>query len=328
MICKPSLRKVARAFYFLPGAIFYWGGVPSPVVISTIDSRNFPAKLLLFGEHVLLLGAPALAVPVPAFGGHWDWSAEMDRHHDRLLQFADSEALDSLGILDCNQFKSDLEAGLFLDSNIPTGYGLGSSGALCAAVYDRYAQEKSIELSSLKSLFARMESFFHGNSSGIDPLTSFIGKPILIHNNRDVQAVEPKEWGIGKPIVFLIDSRLPRRTGPLVAWFLEQSRMNEFSVKLQDEYLPAHQETLRAWLSADSDSFWPNLERISRYQFENFPPMIPKTIQTIWENSFKSEDYLLKICGAGGGGFVLGFARNKELVLNLARQTDIIFPLD
>jgi mevalonate kinase len=298
------------------------------VVISTIDSRNFPAKLLLFGEHVLLLGAPALAVPVPAFGGHWDWSAQMDRHHDRLLQFAGSEALKSLEILDCNQFKSDLEAGLFFDSNIPTGYGLGSSGALCAAIYDRYALEKTAELSTLKSIFARMESFFHGNSSGIDPLTSFIGGPILIQNNTDVQPAESKEWEGGRPTVFLIDSRLPRRTGPLVAWFLEQSRMPEFSGKLQDEYLPAHQETLRAWLSADSDSFWLNLQRISRFQFENFAPMIPSTIHEIWEKSFRSEDYVLKICGAGGGGFVLGFARNREATQNLALQTQIIFPLD
>jgi mevalonate kinase len=298
------------------------------VVNATIDSRNFPAKLLLFGEHVLLLGAPALAVPVSAFGGRWAWSDEKDRHHARLLQFAASEEFKSLKMLDSDQFVKDLEGGLFFDSNIPTGYGLGSSGALCAAVYDRFAQEKTNDLSSLKSIFARMESFFHGNSSGIDPLTSYMGDPILIQNNTEVQLVEPKAWGTSKPTVFLIDSRLPRRTGPLVEWFLEQSRLPVFSKKLSEEFLPAHQETLRAWLSADSGSFWPNLERISRFQFENLAPMIPKTIQTIWENSFMNEDYTLKICGAGGGGFVLGFARNKELVLNLARQTEIIFPLN
>ena len=173
-----------------------------------------------------------------------------------------------------------------------------------------------------------MEGFFHGNSSGIDPLTSFIGGPILIENNTDVQPIESKEWGVGKPTVFLIDSRLPRQTGPLVAWFLEQSRMPEFSEKLQGEYLPAHQETLRAWLSADSDSFWPNLRQISRLQFENFIPMIPKTIYDLWENSFIDDDYVLKICGAGGGGFVLGFARNREATQNLAKRTQIIFPLD
>jgi hypothetical protein len=47
---------------------------------SATEDRSFSAKLLLFGEHVLLLGAPALAVPVAAFGGHWHWSEQRDRH--------------------------------------------------------------------------------------------------------------------------------------------------------------------------------------------------------------------------------------------------------
>ena len=32
-----------------------------------------------------------------------------------------------------NAFQRDLDAGLFFQSDIPTGYGLGSSGALCAS---------------------------------------------------------------------------------------------------------------------------------------------------------------------------------------------------
>ena len=32
--------------------------------------------------------------------------------------------------------------GLFFKSNIPQGYGLGSSGAMVAAFYDRYAKKK------------------------------------------------------------------------------------------------------------------------------------------------------------------------------------------
>lgn len=297
-------------------------------MISTLDTRNFPAKLLLFGEHVLLLGAPALAVPLTAFGGHWARNPSFDRHHARLLQFAESEALNSMKNIDSDQFKRDLESGLIFESNIPTGYGLGSSGALCAAIYDRYALEKTDELSTLKSHFARMESFFHGNSSGIDPLTSFVGAPILIQNKTDVQQVAPKNWGTTKPTVFLIDSQLPRRTGPLVEWFLEQSQMPSFADKLSAEYLPVHHKTLQAWLSADIDSFWPNLQRLSAFQLEHFVPMIPRTVKGIWEESLQGQDFMLKICGAGGGGFVLGFARTKEIAQNLSRQTQIVFPLD
>ena len=99
-----------------------------------MNDRIFPAKLLLFGEHVLLLGAPALAVPVSAFGGAWAWGGGHPWHAARLLQFSDSEDLRSLAMLDVARFRAELKAGLFFRSDIPTGYGLGSSGALCAAV--------------------------------------------------------------------------------------------------------------------------------------------------------------------------------------------------
>lgn len=295
-------------------------------MIQALDSRIFPAKLLLFGEHVLLLGATALAVPVAAFGGQWIWGKHFDRHHARLLQFAGSEALQSLEILDTTQFRLDLEAGLLFQSDIPTGYGLGSSGALCAAIYDRYTREKTDDLSELKSIFGRMESFFHGNSSGIDPLTSYVGVPVLIQNKTEVQRVTPQIWGEEKPCVFLIDSKLPRRTGPLVEWFLAQSIEAEFAQKLSLEYLPAHDAVLHAWLAADFDLFWPNLRRISAFQFENFGPMIPKTLHGFWAESLGNQDYVLKICGAGGGGFVLGFARNQEIGQSLAQSFQIVFP--
>lgn len=295
-------------------------------MIPALDSRNFPAKLLLFGEHVLLLGATALAVPVAAFGGQWAWSEQRDRHHHRLLQFAHSEALESVEIIDTERFVNELEAGLLFQSNIPTGYGLGSSGALCAAIYERFAREKTEDLAKLKSIFARMESFFHGNSSGIDPLTSYVESPILIQNKTEVTRVSPQNWEAGKPTVFLLDSQLPRRTGPLVEWFLAQNQETAFAQKLSREYLPAHEHVIHAWLSADAELFWTNLHRISVFQFEHFEPMIPKTLHNFWANSLERQDFVLKICGAGGGGFVLGFARNVETAQALAKEFQIVFP--
>ncbi|MFN0173760.1 MAG: mevalonate kinase [Saprospiraceae bacterium] len=300
--------------------------IPSRSVIPALNARNFSAKLLLFGEHVLLLGASALAVPVAAFGGQWAWSEQRDRHHQRLLQFAQSEALESLEIIDTERFASELKDGLLFHSNIPTGYGLGSSGALCAAIYERFASGKTEDLTELKSIFARMESFFHGNSSGIDPLTSYVATPILIQNKTEVTRVSPQNWETNKPTVFLLDSQLPRRTGPLVEWFLEQNQEPVFAQKLSREYLPAHEHVIRAWLSANAELFWPNLRLISAFQFENFAPMIPKTLHSFWENSLDRQDFVLKICGAGGGGFVLGFARNIETAQTLSKEFQIVFP--
>ena len=108
--------------------------------------HRYPAKILLFGEHVLLLGATALSVPAPVFGLAPAWKTPQtppaELFTDKLLRFAESTELRAVGGLDTETFKKDLAAGLYFRSDIPTGYGMGSSGALCAAVYDRYCREK------------------------------------------------------------------------------------------------------------------------------------------------------------------------------------------
>ena len=41
-----------------------------------------------------------------------------------------------------DELKRDIDKGMYFDSSIPQGYGVGSSGALVAAVYDKYANDK------------------------------------------------------------------------------------------------------------------------------------------------------------------------------------------
>ncbi len=292
--------------------------------------QQYPAKLLLFGEHVLLLGASALAVPVPGFaltprlGGK---NRERGEILAKLKQFAESAELASVAGIDKESFYGDLENGLYFESNIPAGYGLGSSGALCAAIYDRYCREKTVDLSELKSVFARMESFFHGSSSGIDPLTSYLGKPLLIRDKTEVAIAEMKPW-TNTPVIFLLDTRLPRQTSLLVQWFLERSREPAFAKKLEEQLLPAHETMVSAWLNAEPEAFWKVLKRVSIFQLDNFRPMIPDVVRPLWVESEKNDEFCLKICGAGGGGYVLGFAVNRAAAVAASAGFPVIFPFD
>jgi mevalonate kinase len=64
--------------------------------------------------------------------------------------------------------QKDVNGGMYFDSSIPQGYGVGSSGALVAAIYDKYATNKITVLENLtrekllqlKTIFSQMESFF------------------------------------------------------------------------------------------------------------------------------------------------------------------------
>lgn len=292
--------------------------------------QGYPAKLLLFGEHVLLLGASALAVPVPGFSITPVWGPKKTDHPElraKLIRFAESMELRSVQGMDADAFARDLAGGLHFDSNIPVGYGLGSSGALCAAVYDLYCREKSGDPAELKATFSRMESFFHGASSGIDPLTSYLGKPLLIRRKTEVEIARILAWDV-PPLVFLLDTGLERQTGPLVQWFLEQNRRAAFAEKIERELLPAHESMVSGWLNARENEFWPALKRVSAFQLEYFRPMIPEALRPLWLESLKNDDFCLKICGAGGGGFILGFARHHNAAGFAVPGFPVVFPFE
>jgi mevalonate kinase len=114
----------------------------------------------------------------------------------------------------------------------------------------------------------------------------------------------------------------------LVQWFLEQSKMPDFSQVLEKELLPSHRKMVKAWLAADEQVFWPALRQVSQFQFERLPPMIPASLRNFWRDSLAQTDFFLKICGAGGGGFALGFARAPEAARRVAEQFPLIFPFD
>ncbi len=43
-----------------------------------------------------------------------------------------------------------------------------------------------------------------------------------------------------------------------------------------------------------------------------FAPMIPESIFNIWKKGLDSNAYYLKLCGSGGGGYILGFTKDYE----------------
>jgi mevalonate kinase len=289
----------------------------------------FPAKLLLFGEHLLLTGAPALAVPVPAFAGDWAWraaGAAPDAFVASLAAFAASDVVRSVDGLNYEAFQRELAQGLYFASTIPTGYGLGSSGALCAAVYARYARTKRTGLGELRVELAALERFFHGTSSGIDPLTSYSARPLLLRGPADAVLFEGEVWR-EPPVIFLLDTGQPRQTRALVGWFREQSQTDAFGRVLAQAMVPAHLAVLDAWQHADSARFWPVLRRFSELQWRYLKPMVAP-IEELWRQSLDENEFIFKLCGTGGGGFVLGFARRRDAVASLAERYPVYFPFD
>ena len=102
----------------------------------------FYAKILLFGEYGIIKNAKALSIPYNYYKG----ALRMDNNTSEAAVFSNAKlkafaehltTLDNVLVtFDHKRLISDLSKGMYFDSSIPQGYGVGSSGALVAAIYD------------------------------------------------------------------------------------------------------------------------------------------------------------------------------------------------
>ncbi len=286
-------------------------------------TKIYNAKLLLFGEHTVLRGSNALAAPYSQFGGRWTVSSSgpaTNFQHD-LFPFCDYlNALQERGELKCplriEEFRADLEEGLYFDSDIPVGYGLGSSGALCAAVYDRYCPAKIAPddtggFGELKNILAQLESFFHGSSSGTDPLIIYLDHPVLIQPGGHIDRVALPSLVPGSPWrFFLLDTGIRRETGPLVQHFLKKTATSPFSKIFPGGLLQPNNEAIANLLEGHWEALAREVKRISAFQIEELPEMTPEAFHQVWKEGLDADAYYLKLCGAGGGGFLLGYTED------------------
>ena len=287
----------------------------------------FYSKILLFGEYGIIKNSKGLSIPYNFFKGGFklgDLSVEeVSKSNKNLELFKDfiSKIDKNIVVFDLNKINKDLDKGMYFDSTIPQGYGVGSSGALVAAVYDRYAQNKITILENLtknkilvlKNIFSKMESFFHGKSSGLDPLNSYLSLPILIHSKNKIETTGiPSQSINGKGAVFLLDSGESSDTAPMVEIFFESMKNKDYSKMIKEDFIHTTDNCVEDFLNADFKSLFSNIKKLSKVVLENFKPMIPENFHNIWAKGIESNDYFLKLCGSGGGGYILGFSQDFE----------------
>ena len=285
----------------------------------------FYSKILLFGEYGIIEDSKGLSIPYNFFNGALKFSKgktkDSKKSNKILLKFhkylSKIHDLD----LDLSKFEKDLQQGIYFDSSIPQGYGVGSSGAIVAAVYDKYAMNKikisenlnRNKLVDLRNIFSKMESFFHGKSSGLDPLNSYLSIPILIEskNKIDVTGI-PLEKVNGEGAIFLLDSGQMGSTASMVEIFMKKMKDEGFRKMLNAKFIKYTNSCVDSFLKGDLKNLFKNTKILSGIVFENFKPMIPNKFHKIWKTGIESGSYFLKLCGSGGGGYILGFAPNIE----------------
>lgn len=288
----------------------------------------FYSKILLFGEYGIIKDSKGLSIPYNFFKGALklgdNGSGEARKSNASLQAFAEylknvQQEDPDLVRFDLEALNEDLAQGMYFDSSIPQGYGIGSSGALVAAIYDKYGLEKITVLENLtrekllklKAIFGRMESFFHGRSSGLDPLNSYLSLPILINSQDNIESTSiPSQNLNGKGAVFLLDSGSIGETAPMVQLFMEQMKQEGFRTMLKNQFIKHTDACVEDFINGNFKSLFGNLRELSNVVLDNFKPMIPVEFHKLWKQGIDSNDYYLKLCGSGGGGYILGFTED------------------
>ncbi len=312
-------------------------------------NKNNPlyyAKILLFGEYGIINDSQGLSVPYNYYQGAWKQDSELGetarKSNDSLRRFFNylkdlQNNGDAFCELDLKEFERDLNSNFYFDSSIPEGYGVGSSGALCAAIYDKYAlnridPEEDISrenIHKLKKILGQMESFFHGKSSGLDPLICYLKLPVLIESKDELGTVQIPAMEKGKGAIFLLNSGQPGETQPMVNIFMDKMKNEGFRKVMKEQFTIYNDACIAAFLKGDTKPLFNNLKKLSHLVFENFSPMIPNSVRDLWQKGIETNAYYLKLCGSGGGGFVLGFTPDYEQAKGLLKgyETELIYRL-
>ncbi len=296
-----------------------------------MEIKKYYGKVILFGEYSMIFGSPALLMPLYTGESHWDY---IWRNHGKK-NYSSNRSLHAFAnylesneyfteYIDIQKFRAELKKGMFLDSCIPSGYGVGSSGALTAAVYDRFKSKEIEDLIVLKKFLGDMENCFHGSSSGLDPLQCYLGKPFILTEDKKIQILD-KDFLPEGIHIFLIDSKIKSETKALVNYYKEQRENPRYLKAFNELYYPFVGRCIDSLVSGDVDNFFDNLAHLSYYQTVMLRPMITDNMLPFFSLKRKDVHFQIKICGSGGGGYFLGFADDVDATNEFMKEHE--FPI-
>ena len=179
-----------------------------------LGTGRAPGKVILFGEHAVVYGRPALAVPVSQVWAeaHVEalsstneltiWAQDLgekialsDAPADHPLASAVRLTLGCLGIVNPPAWQ------VCVHSTIPIASGLGSGAAVSAAIVRAVASAASQELPlrTVSDLVYEVDRLHHGTPSGVDNTVVAYEQPVYF-----VRGQPPQPFTIGRPFLLAI----------------------------------------------------------------------------------------------------------------------------
>jgi len=181
-----------------------------------MTTANAPGKIILFGEHAVVYGQPALAIPVTEVQASTTVTEMDSSEKGRILILAPDiqfqgwlHELNSENplakacrlTLEALEIKDSPSIRIEINSTIPIASGMGSSAAISISIIRALCQHLGSELlPQVQSQIAfEVEKLHHGTPSGVDNTVIAFEQPVSFKHGED-----PKPFEVGVPTTLLI----------------------------------------------------------------------------------------------------------------------------
>lgn len=177
-------------------------------------AASAPGKIILFGEHAVVYGRPAIAVPltevqaraalVPAEArtGFRILAPDLGRDYD-LAQATTADPLAAIIQATLRHLGQENapDAILHVSSTIPLGRGLGSGAAISTVIVRVMAQffNQSLPPADVSALVYEVEKLYHGTPSGIDNTVVAFEQPVYFVKGRPIQRMR-----VSQPLTLVV----------------------------------------------------------------------------------------------------------------------------
>lgn len=169
-----------------------------------------PAKVILLGEHAVVYGQPAIAIPVSSLRA--SVSVTFDSQGKETLRiFSDDASVSGMTVpsvdgvedalvtavrLATERLEIELSgATITIHSDIPVASGLGSGAAVTTAIIRALAEvvSKKLPEDEINAMVYEVERIFHGTPSGIDNTVIVYERPIFFVRNHPFEQIQPRQ---------------------------------------------------------------------------------------------------------------------------------------